>query len=318
MQKQVQPIELRDDFVEDGAKCLSAGRNGRQSANTRECFERCMRPMSSKRTAKLFWNSQPCKEVDHGRQMSHFNSTSFSPDRTCFTVLLSPHRDDVAFSLSTQVDVPLSKLAVNLFTRTRYTAARSLQHDPTKKAVDHVTAIRALEDRHYFNRVNLAYVDFDGEEPDLRGRQSRDPTGTEDDAAQIRTPLRALLTELVDTHQRVTVVAPAAIGGHVNHLAARKVAFEWYLDDPENRGIGFYEDLPYAARWRTRHVGITALKAFVGGRRIVRKTYRVPREKLDGINLYASQQLQPVTRLSTFSPAAFWPPYPHEAIWEIA
>lgn len=241
-----------------------------------------------------------------------------SATETGITVLLSPHRDDVAFSMSALAERPGAKLVVNLFTRSSYTALEKSTLSPSVERIERVSATRALEDRRYFDLICLEVVDFDGEEPSLRGRKSRDPAGIDDDAAQIRNRLVALLNDLASIHRHVTLIAPAAMGGHVNHLAARRVAYDWFLVGPTDRSIGFFEDIPYAANWWTRRAGIESLKRFVGDRPLRRRTFEVGPRKLDYVNFYASQHRAPVTRLSAFSPATLLPSKPHEAIWEIA
>lgn len=249
--------------------------------------------------------------------LDHFTMRK-SATETSITVFLSPHRDDVAFSMSALAEHPVAKLAVNLFTRSSYTAHEKSTLRPSFDRVSRVSATRALEDRRYFDLIGLEAIDFDGEEPSLRGRKSRDPAGTGDDVSQIRDRLVAMLTDLARHHGHVCLIAPAAIGGHVNHLAARQVAFDWVLADPANRNIGFFEDIPYAANWWTRRAGIASLKRFVGSRPLRRRTFEVSKRKLDYINIYASQHRAPVTHLSAYSPATLMPSRPHEAIWEIA
>jgi hypothetical protein len=110
------------------------------------------------------------------------------------------------------------------------------------------------------------------------------------------------------------VFCPAAIGGHVNHLATRTVMLDWARTAPAGTEVLFYEDLPYAARRKIRWRGVRELKA-AAGRRLRRVSWGAGPDKLDLINLYPSQHAAPRISLRRFSPWALWPIGPHEAVW---
>lgn len=221
-------------------------------------------------------------------------------------IYLSPHYDDAAFSLGAWITGRPGGLLVNIFTRSQYTAAKAVTD------VDAVSAIRAAEDQVFATRLGLEAVALGLEEPSLRGRRSRDASRVGEDAGLLRGPLTALLDRRVDGETEV--FCPAGIGGHVNHLATRLVAWEWAVARGRETQLRFYEDLPYASRPHLRRRGLRGLRAATAGWRLERRAWRAGREKLELVHLYPTQ-LDPEWRMRRFSPFAFWPLGRHEAVW---
>lgn len=222
------------------------------------------------------------------------------------SLYLSPHYDDAAFSLGAWVTGRPGGLLVNIFTRSEYTAAETVTD------VDAVSAVRAAEDSVFASRFGLEAVALGLEEPSLRGRRSRDASGVGEDAALMREPLTALLDQRVDGE--TVVFCPAGIGGHVNHLATRLVAWEWAVARGRETQLRFYEDLPYASRPHLRRRGLAGLRAATAGWRLERRAWRAGRDKLELVHLYPSQ-LDPEWTIRRFSPFALWPLGRHEAAW---
>ncbi len=224
---------------------------------------------------------------------------------------LSPHYDDIAFSLGAALLASPGGVLVDLFTRTGYVAGAPTDV-PDPAEAERISRLRQLEDDRFARRCNLEVIRLDLEEPGLRGRRSRDATGLADDVGQLREPLFALLDRLAAGRR---VFCPAAVGGHVNHLATRAVVIEWLRRASAGSRVAFYEDLPYAASRRARRAGLAELRRLAGAG-LRRRAWRAGRDKLELINMYPSQHAVPVTAFKEFSPATWWPPVPHEAIWE--
>jgi len=219
---------------------------------------------------------------------------------------LSPHLDDAAFSLGSWIAANPGGLLVNIFTRSNYTAAKVVTD------VDEVSAIRAAEDRVFAERFGLEAVALGLEEPSLRGRRARDASGVDEDAGLLREPLRAVLD--ARTGEGAAIFCPAGIGGHVNHLATRLVAWEWAVARGRQAQLRFYEDLPYASRPHLRRRGLHALKAATARWRLQRYAWRAGKEKEAVVHLYPTQ-IDPEWTMRRFSPFALWPPVRHEAVW---
>ncbi len=151
--------------------------------------------------------------------------------------VISPHRDDAALSLGGF----LGRLArtrlpfriVNCFTTSAWAPCRD------GLSVEQTTRVRRREDRCFARR--LAYVpswtDLRGLDAPLRLGAGVEICGYADEAPphDVEWLVRQLRT--IDAH---VVVAPLAIGRHVDHLVAR--------DAVARRGgaLAFYEDFPYA------------------------------------------------------------------------
>ena len=230
-------------------------------------------------------------------------------------IYLSPHFDDIAFSLGTFAARHPGGTLVNVFTRGAYVAATGTRVTVTPALVEQVSAARDAEDARFAAGAGLSRLALGAEEPMLRNRRVFDMAGLEDDAAQIRASLCEALDRLT-ADAPADVFCPAGIGRHINHLAVRAVALEWLGRRGAGSRLLFYEELPYAARLRRRWEGLMDLRAAAGGR-LVRHSWRVSSNKLAQIGLYASQHRMPVTSFWRFSPAALWPIGPHEAVWEL-
>jgi LmbE family N-acetylglucosaminyl deacetylase len=172
-------------------------------------------------------------------------------------IYLSPHYDDAAFSLGGWIGSRPGGLLVNIFTRSEYTASKVIS------GVDAVSELRAREDKVFAERLQLEARAMGLKEPSLLGRKSRDVSGVEQDAGHLRQALTALLDERVV--EQTVIFCPAGIGGHVNHLATRLVAWEWATARGAERQLRFYEDLPYASSWRYRRRGLADLRAATAG-----------------------------------------------------
>lgn len=235
-------------------------------------------------------------------------------------ILLSPHSDDIAFSLGNAVRTAARATMITLFTASAHIAGEAMGMPPEPRRIAEVSALRRAEDEAFADRLALQRLELDLWEPALHGRTHRDIGGVAPDTDLLRAPLLDVLERLLAEPGPVCLLSPAGIGGHSNHLATRAVVIE-ALPMLEARGVRvlFYEDLPYAHALRQRRRGVAALHRALPGRRLVRRTQVVAQraEKLELINLYPSQVRGPEVSLARYSPAAIWPLRPHEAAWEL-
>ena len=225
-------------------------------------------------------------------------------------IYLSPHHDDAAFSLGAWISAHPGGRLVNLFTR----SASIFNKQATAKGVEEVSAVRAAEDVVFAQRLGLERFAFGLDEPKLSGRHSRDITLVGQDIEQLRQPLVAWLDAHADASS--VIYCPAAIGGHVNHLATRMVTWEWAVARGRETSLRFYEDLPYASRVHLRRRGLASLRVATAGWRLRRKAWPAGRGKLDLVRLYPTQ-LDGEWTMRRFRPFAFWPLGPHEAVWAV-
>lgn len=229
-------------------------------------------------------------------------------------IYLSPHYDDIAFSLGARVAALPGGRLVNLFTRSGYVAGTSTEHWPDAETIARVMVLRRKEDTAFSERYRMERLDLGLDEPPVRRRSPWDLGGLADDIAQARAPLTELLAALPSG---VRIFCPAGIGGHVNHLAVRALVIELLSELAGRAEVLFYEDLPYAASSRARRRGIRDLCAALQGWQLRRQTWASGAAKLEAVNCYPSQLAGPPASLRRFSPRTLWPIGWHEAVWRL-
>src|SRR5690349_1246588 len=135
-------------------------------------------------------------------------------------VYLSPHVDDIAFSLGVTARLIGHGTILNLFTRSRHIDNPALLAGGRSWTVDEVVAQRDNEDARFAALAGLDRQSLALDEPALRGRRHRDLGGLAEDRAQLRATLPAKLDAIAGRGDPPRALfCPAGIGDHVNHLA---------------------------------------------------------------------------------------------------
>lgn len=233
-------------------------------------------------------------------------------------MFLSPHYDDIAFSLGNTVREIGRGTLVNLFTR-----SINLPNPAMAKArvwtIDEISAQRDAEDARFAEACGLDRRALGLKEPPVRGRHAKDLRGLAEDREQVRAPLTRLLVTLgKDVDGRPVLFCPAAIGGHVNHLATMYTVAGMLPDLRARYRVFFYEDLPYGSSFWRRRRGLARLARTVGGlgaRHVIPLGSHLA-EKMRLVAMYESQHRHE-PRPRRYSPGALGQP-PHEAFWELA
>jgi LmbE family N-acetylglucosaminyl deacetylase len=173
-------------------------------------------------------------------------------------LLLSPHPDDIAWSLGGLVArlrrTGAVMFAVTFFGRTAY-APGSPAHGSAA-----ATQVRGIEEDTW---AELAGVRADrGDLPDasLRGYDDDTEMGAEPDPEIVRATTERLRGALTLVRPHLTL-APLAVGGHVDHRAVRLAVGA--LLPRLSPGLLWYEDLPYAEVAGV--AGVAAAKEAAGG-----------------------------------------------------
>ncbi|MBJ7311500.1 PIG-L deacetylase family protein [Rugamonas sp. CCM 8940] len=157
-------------------------------------------------------------------------------------LLLSPHADDVAYSiggivarLATQADI----LLMTVFGRSGWALPQAL----CAESADAVSAVREQEDRAYCARRRIDYALLPCPDSFLMGYDEATELSA---AAAADDPRTADIVKLIgDAVARLLphiVLAPCGLGGHVDHQIVRLAA-----DALERVEVLYYEDLPYSA-----------------------------------------------------------------------
>lgn len=169
------------------------------------------------------------------------------------TLLLGAHCDDLAFSLGGALyDGYFGRVQpITVYTVSNY----SRRHPPMEIAM--IGKRRCQEDRRFFCRIPTAAPPLWLGRPDAPLRLGIEPADTRSIKIPLHEEAGFLAAELAHcpfSFERV--VAPLALGGHIDHLQVRAAAMHLR----ENRELLFYEDLPYAGEISPEEI-LTAVKA---------------------------------------------------------
>ena len=167
-------------------------------------------------------------------------------------LIVSPHRDDAAFSLSISIDHWLSVghrvTILNAFTKSLYAPysdAGSVHHNDR---LSYVSAMRKKEDAQFLKHVRgTRFLDLNIKDAPIRLRcDSSVVCDMEVNPEDTCIPkIRKAVTELRDqSNGELCLVLPLGLGHHVDHRTARDAALPVSATVP----CAFYEELPYATR----------------------------------------------------------------------
>ena len=203
--------------------------------------------------------------------------------------ILSPHRDDAAFSLffglSAWGNLPLSLTVMNFFTVSDYAPQAAAA------GVSAISHLRRREDRRALSRIDRHIRIVDLALFDAPLRLGLDPSrvcSAEPPASLPDTELRPLCNHLKLPGCQ-GALAPLALGNHVDHWAVYQASLRsipWHQ-------LGFYEDLPYAARVssETLRKRISQTEVAIGCllQPLIPRTLSSKRNKFRVIRQYSSQ-----------------------------
>jgi LmbE family N-acetylglucosaminyl deacetylase len=237
--------------------------------------------------------------------------------------VLSPHRDDAVFSLfltlSNWANWPLELQVLNFFTISSYAPWSR----PESMAA--ISAVRAREDRKAIkltsNNIRVHSLDL-LDAPQRLNIGLNEITSAEISGRLSQDELQFLAKQIVRYCGCGLVLAPLALGGHVDHLAVHKAAL---LGLAPHR-IGFYEDLPYAT-WTLENEIKARIQAIAADtktrlRAEVIRSKQPSRMKLRTAALYRSQitreQAQAIARFAYNYRGGerLWLP-PHSSRWNL-
>jgi LmbE family N-acetylglucosaminyl deacetylase len=187
-------------------------------------------------------------------------------------LILSPHRDDAAFSLSIAIinwlNARHTVTLLNVFTRSRYAPYSDAAFVHENDELSYVSAMRLREDELFLRRIkeslpkglknNLQMVDVNLKDAPIRLRFPLDevcktPVNSADPSIE---KIRKALTRQSEQGAMEALVIPAALGNHVDHLTVREAALPFTQTLPS----AFYEDLPYIATHPNALADLSALQ----------------------------------------------------------
>lgn len=232
-------------------------------------------------------------------------------------IYLSPHSDDVCFSLGGLARRRGAGTLITVFSISDYVEASEFASEDR----DAVTRRRQAEDAAFAAACGLSARDLGFLDAPLRGEKPFDLGDVEGDAGQIEDRLMETVMAPVRAAApaaKPMLFCPAGIGGHRDHLAVRTVVMKNLDFLARSYDVAFYEDLHYASWPRWRLEGLKSLARAMNGRSLYRLTLPLEEDaprKLELIRIYRSQHKEPPVTLDRFSPAMGSAAPPHEACW---
>ena len=243
-----------------------------------------------------------CLTADHLAAMAHAG-----------LVVVSPHFDDACFSVGGLLHVAGSGELVNVFNRSTY-LARPPAHLSGPVTEEEVARLRDAEDQAFAQRCDLRRTALGGAEPGFFDRRPNALEFVAQDIDAMQAPLMdALRARAPATDRRAYLLAPMAVGRHVNHHAVHAIVARQREALAQHFHLCFYEDLPYANDPLQRSARVRAFRAAWPGwrRRVYPPGWPLKREL---IGLYPTQLKREPARWK-FRPASLWPWAVHEAVW---
>ena len=192
-------------------------------------------------------------------------------------LILSPHRNDAAFSLSLTIQSWLTAghtvTILNVFTRSLHAPYSDADFIHENDRLSYVSAMRLREDELFIRRVketlpkghknNLHMLDLNLKDAPIRLRipleaLSETPVNPADPSIEkIRKALTRHFEPAPGQNPMQALVVPAGLGNHIDHLTVREAAQPFTTQLP----TAYYEDLPYLATHPTAADDLEALRA---------------------------------------------------------
>lgn len=157
-------------------------------------------------------------------------------------LLLSPHADDVAYSIGGIVAHLSGRTKIQLttvFGRSGWALPQALR----RHSVDAISAMREREDRAYCERRRIDYALLPCPDSFVMGYdEAKELSVAPDDDPRTANVVK-LIGNSAARLQPDLVLAPCGLGGHVDHQIVRAAAEALGQVD-----VLYYEDVPYSAR----------------------------------------------------------------------
>lgn len=228
-------------------------------------------------------------------------------------LLLSPHADDIAFSVGgALLQGYMSKATlVTVFEHSSYIPYA----DPTV-SVEQASAIRHAEDLAYADKLGLRHMGLGLKDTTQRGYLDLEEIFTVTDYRKDPSAVQIIQTiqSFLNQHTEITRLwVPLAIGNHIDHLLVLNSVLTWKADPkPE---LIFYEDIPYAGCETLQNIqtqvyqsiGFLEVETIDLGDRL--------EEKLTNLKIYASQVSQEDIDLAKLHAQRIVPGLAVERVW---
>jgi hypothetical protein len=238
-------------------------------------------------------------------------------------VYLSPHNDDVCFSIG-HIASRFRGDLVNLFTRSCYVAVNIELPSDEEERIEVISQLRRQEDQLFTEAAGLVRHDLGLSEPALIGYDPFDLTDVKSEAGALSERLIPFLSSMLPGEgdpSAASLYCPMGIGGHRTHLSTL-LAVRNACDDLSRRCTVFlYEDLPYANDPRARQDGLRRAATVFAPTQLSPIVFPIDSDeaerKMEFIRLYATQH-RCVPRIVDFTPASGRADSLHEIVWKVS
>jgi LmbE family N-acetylglucosaminyl deacetylase len=208
-------------------------------------------------------------------------------------LLLSPHSDDIAFSLGgalLQGQIPNATLA----TVFEYTSYIPYSEDENL-SIDEVTNIRRAEDQAYAKQMGLVFTGLGLNDASQRGYVDwKELFNVRDyrQDAEATIIINAIHSFLNQQKNFTCLWVPLSIGNHIDHVLVHQAALQWWTESQQRQSqieIMFYEDIPYAGTVELDEISdFIYQKIGLAVSQIIDISSAFPK-KLNNLKFYASQ-----------------------------
>ena len=235
-------------------------------------------------------------------------------------VFISPHHDDVCFSMAATALASQGGQLINVFTQSNYLVVPTPSFEKENERIRYITSLRAREDQIFADTCKLTRHDLMLEEPPLLGLHPFDLTGLQAEVERLDATLIDYVMGLRQTKScnKPALFCPMGIGGHRNHVSVLMAVMNALPRLRELYDPYFYEDLHYASRGDYRSAGLLRFSRMLKGQRMARRanvlTPELFAQKMKLISIYFSQHGGKL-QASDFIPATMHIREPHEAVW---
>ena len=263
--------------------------------------------------------------LEIGRDMCSFLPIHQLGPSTEHDVYISPHCDDICFSLGCHVAERGEGTLLGVCSRSKFLGntamieAEKFLELSLEAQIMFASATRLDEDKKFAERTSLKREYCNLDEATLRDCHPFDPAIVSRDYGYMASTVMRHVRDLavLPVGGLPGLYCPIGIGGHVDHLIVRETILE---NVTELRGlfdIRFYEDLPYACQYDVRRQGLRDFFARVAPFEPQRIAFpvRMQNQKIDLVGIYASQIDPGPVAIRKYSPALMPFSPVHEAIW---
>jgi len=200
------------------------------------------------------------------------------------TILVSPHSDDIAYSLGgTLLQDYFYKpvLMVTVFTRSNFTLCVKLDNSEI------ISKMRHLEDVQFTTKNDIRFLSFPFPEAPLRGMSRQEIFSNAIPDSYIFSDVYHALSELIKSYPCDLIVSPMGLGNHIDHVMVSNICNK--IAQENNKRIIFYEDLPYASLLTSKQIRIRASAINVALKPYKVDISEVYMDKLANLDLYKTQ-----------------------------